>query len=74
MVSRRSESVEALIIRALDAWNRIQYYHQLLEFECSEHSESMVLLADCYMTLSEPHREELNSALSALKKQLNKSS
>jgi hypothetical protein len=63
-----SKSLTDLVMQLLDKWNQIQYYHQLLDFECSETPDTMLLLTNCYKTLSEPHREELELTLKALHK------
>lgn len=63
-----NESLVAMVTTALDEWNMIRYYHQLLDFECSETPNTMELLTNCYKTLSEPHREELQLTLAAIHK------
>lgn len=63
-----SKSLTDLVIQIFDEWDRIQYYHQLLDFECSETPDSMVLLTHCYKMLSEPHREKLELTLKAIDK------
>lgn len=67
-VNESNESLAAMVTRAVDEWNMIRYYHQLLDFECSETPDSMVLLTNCYRILSEPHREELQLTLTAIHK------
>lgn len=62
------QSLVAMVTTALDEWNLIQYYQQLLEFEQIDSDESMALLADCYRKLSEPHRDELGLTLNAIHK------
>ncbi|AUB34244.1 hypothetical protein COO91_00057 [Nostoc flagelliforme CCNUN1] len=63
-----NESLAAMVTRAVDEWNMIRYYQQLLDFECSETPDSLVLLTNCYRILSEPHREELQLTLTAIYK------
>jgi len=62
------QSLAAMVTTALDEWNMIRYYHRLLDFECSETPDTMELLTNCYKTLSEPHREELQLTLAAIHK------
>ena len=61
-------SLVAMVTTALDAWNFIKYYEQLLKFEQIESDESIALLTDCYMRLSEPYRDELGLTLNAIHK------
>ncbi|MCC5625703.1 hypothetical protein [Nostoc sp. CHAB 5715] len=70
-VNESNESLVAMVTTALDEWNMIRYYHQLLDFECSETPDTMELLTNCYKTLSEPHREELQLTLTAIHKLIN---
>ena len=65
---KSNESLVAMVTAALDEWNYIQYYQQLLELEHIDSDESMALLTDCYRKLTEPHREELGLALNAIHK------
>ena len=67
-VNESNECLAAMVTRAVDEWNMIRYYQQLLDFECSETPDSMVLLTNCYKILSEPHREELQLTLAAIHK------
>ncbi|MEI1378185.1 hypothetical protein PQG02_09435 [Nostoc sp. UHCC 0926] len=63
-----NDSLAAMVTRALDEWNVIQYYQQLLELERIESADSIALLTDCYLKLSEPHRDELELTLRAMHK------
>ncbi|MEH2047522.1 hypothetical protein [Nostoc sp.] len=63
-----NDSLAAMMTRALDEWNVIQYYQQLLELEHIESADSIALLTDCYLKLSEPHRDELELTLRAMHK------
>lgn len=62
------QSLVAMVTTALDAWNFIKYYERLLKFENIDSDESIALLADCYIKLSEPYREELQLTLAAIHK------
>ncbi len=64
-------SLVAMVTTAVDAWNFIKYYEQLLKFETIDSDESIALLTDCYIKLSEPYREELGLTLAAIHKLIN---
>lgn len=61
-----NRSLGAMVTAAVDAWSMIRYYQQLLEFEQIDSDESIALLTDCYIRLSEPYREELGLILTAI--------
>jgi len=60
-----------LVIRALDQWKDILYYHQLIENRFDEDClENLQLHQDCYLKLvREPHIQ-LDKTLRALRKEL----
>ncbi|MEH1928821.1 hypothetical protein [Nostoc sp.] len=64
--NKSNESLLEMMTHALDEWNLIRYYQQLLEFENIDSDESIALLTDCYLKLSEPHRDELQLTLNAI--------
>ncbi|MEH2279093.1 MAG: hypothetical protein V7K40_30995 [Nostoc sp.] len=66
--NKSDESLLEMMTHALDEWNLIRYYQQLLEFENIDSDESIALLTDCYLKLSEPHRDELELTLKAIHK------
>lgn len=75
MVSHRkargtNDCARRLMLEILDAWNRIKYFHQLIEIDCSEGGDELGLFVDCYLILSEPHREDFERKLKALRKEI----
>ena len=66
MALPRTESTEALIIRALDEFGQLKEYHKLLKIASNNVPEHSELLLQCYQTLAEPHLEELEEILCKL--------
>lgn len=66
IANKSNESLVEMMTHALDEWNMIRYYQQLLEFENIDSDESIALLTDCYLKLSEPHRDDLELTLKAM--------
>lgn len=63
-----SKKAKRLIITAIAEWERLRYFHRLVEFICDEdNSDHLVLYSECYQRLTSGHREKLEATLYALK-------
>jgi len=60
-----------LAVRALDQWEQILYYHQLIENRFDQQDlENLLLHQECYLKLVREHHIQLDKTLRALRKQL----
>lgn len=66
-----SKRARRLVIKALDEWGHVKYYHQLIEIMVDQSACNLLeLYSNCYLKLSKEHREELETTLEALKQEI----
>lgn len=63
-----------LVVKAQEEWNKIKYYHQLVEIDTDDQLEILSLYVHCYLELSKEYRSELELTLLTLREELTASS